>query len=40
MSTEVMADDATSAEETVNELPMAVLWDLDMYPVVAPPAAG
>jgi hypothetical protein len=37
---EVTADDVTSAEETVNELPMAVLWDLDTYPVVAPPAAG
>jgi len=37
---EVTADDATSAEETVNELPMAMLWDLDTYPVVAPPAVG
>jgi hypothetical protein len=36
---EVRASDVESAERTVHELPMATLWDLDTYPVVAPPSA-
>lgn len=37
---EVMASDLVAAEQTVHELPMATLWDLDTYPVVAPPPAA
>ena len=36
---EVIASDIAAAEATIRELPMAVLWDLDTYPVLAPPAA-
>ncbi len=36
---EVVASDIAAAEATIRELPMAVLWDLDTYPVLAPPAA-
>ena len=36
---EVVASDLTAAEETIRELPMASLWDLDTYPVLAPPSA-
>ena len=34
---EVDASDLAAAERAVRELPMATLWDLDVYPVVAPP---
>jgi hypothetical protein len=37
---EVIASDIASAEQTVRELPLAALWDLDTYPVVAPPSAA
>ena len=36
---EVTAADVTAAEATIHELPMAPLWNLDVYPVSAPPAA-
>jgi len=36
----VIANDVESAEQTVRELPLATLWDLDTYPVVAPPSAA
>jgi hypothetical protein len=34
---EVHASDIAAAEQTVRELPMAALWDLDTYPVSTPP---
>jgi hypothetical protein len=34
---EVIANDLAAAEQTVRELPMATLWELDTYLVVAPP---
>ena len=37
---EVIASDIESAEQTVRELPLAALWDLDTYPVVVPPSAA
>ena len=37
---EVIASDLAAAEQTVNELPMATLWDLDAYQVIAPPPAA
>jgi len=33
---EVVADDIASAQATVEELPMAKWWDLEVYPLVAP----
>jgi hypothetical protein len=36
---EVLADDLATAEETVRELPMAPLWELDTYLVLTPPSA-
>jgi hypothetical protein len=36
---EVIANDLAAAEETIRELPMASLWNLDTYPVLAPPSA-
>jgi len=36
---EVVASDLAAAEAAIRELPMASLWDLDTYPVVAPPSA-
>lgn len=35
---EVRADDEDSARATVQSLPMAAWWDLDIYPTMAPPA--
>lgn len=37
---EVIASDLAAAEQTVNELPMATLWNLDTYQVIAPPPAA
>lgn len=34
---EVFAPDAAVAHATVEELPMAPLWSIDVYPVTAPP---
>jgi len=33
---EVIAADRAEAEQTIMKLPMAVLWDLDFYPLTAP----
>jgi muconolactone delta-isomerase len=33
---EVVADNITSAKATVEELPLAQWWDLEVYPLVAP----
>ena len=37
---EAFADDEGDAGETVRTLPMARWWDLDVYPLSAPPAGG
>ena len=35
---EVIAEDAVAAETTVQTLPMAKWWEIDVYPTVGPPA--
>lgn len=37
---EIFADDVAGAVETVETLPMANWWDLDVFPVAAPPVPG
>ena len=37
---EIFADDVAGAVETVETLPMAKWWDLDVFPVAAPPVPG
>ena len=37
---EVIAEDAAEARATVETLPMAKWWDIDVFPTVGPPAAG
>jgi hypothetical protein len=34
---EVFAADADTAMATVQELPIAKWWDIDLYPVTSPP---
>lgn len=36
---EVKAADQPEAERTIRELPMAVIWDLDFYPITMPLAS-
>ena len=35
---EVMASDEADARATVETLPMAAWWDIDVFPTMAPPA--
>jgi muconolactone delta-isomerase len=35
---EVIGDDAAAAQATVETLPMAKWWEIDIYPTVGPPA--
>jgi len=37
---EVFAEDQDAARTTVQTLPMAKWWDIDIYPTVAPPLSG
>lgn len=37
---ETMADDAAGAAATIETLPMAKWWDLDVFPLAAPSAPG
>lgn len=37
---ETFADDEQEAAATIRELPMAIWWDLEMYPIAAPAIRG
>lgn len=37
---EVLAEDQDAARSTVETLPMAPWWEIDIYPTVAPPATA
>lgn len=36
---EVLADDESAARATVDTLPMARWWDIDIFPTMAPPSS-